>query len=504
MNAYLNLGELRQEALRLRQNYLALKYKENSYTHSEIEDLVALIIPTLGKFEKGSCVALLSDKSPIFYALMVACIYLGLPILNLDPDAPKERNQSILRQANPVLIISNELDYEYALLISEKINSLSASSVNQIFNFQNDKKSELPTVIRKIDGEDVAYFMFTSGSTGEPKGVYITHQNIMYFLKWGIEWFKPTQHDVFTGLNPKYFDNSIFDFFVGFFQGFCLLPVDKNLLQKPLFLLQYLRDMGATIWFSVPSLYIYIQSLRAFDAVKLDIRHFIFGGESFPKDEFKKLFIKYKSTAEFTNVYGPTEATCICTARKINDADIFDEVASHLPLGKLLPSFDYTIISSDSNPDKGELVIMGPSVGKGYLGNKAPGSFYQHSDNTRYRKTAYKTGDLVEKRDGEFHYLGRIDNQIKLMGHRVELEEIEVVFAAFKKIKQVICVFDPHKKVLVLAYSSDEPIDIKSLSLHARKNLPTYMQPNSYRFFKKLPQNQNGKVDRKEINKTIK
>src|SRR5262249_31131391 len=166
-----------------------------------------------------------------------------------------------------------------------------------------------------VAGSDPAYIMFTSGSTGVPKGAVIGHDNLLHFIGWTQTQYDFTPDDVHTHLNPLYFDNSVFDIYSTFFTGGELVPFDWNSLQDPAALAGRVRAMRCTVWFSVPSLLMYLQVMKVATRSHLGtLRKIVFGGEGFPKPRLKQLFDELNPAAELHNVYGPTECTCICSS----------------------------------------------------------------------------------------------------------------------------------------------------------------------------------------------
>lgn len=240
--------------------------------------------------KRGDVIAIGNTKSPLSYALMIAALRLGIVYVNIDVASPLIRNTHILNICNASLLFYDNLsdDLEMQKLAKEhqclalylKLSDLPAVS-------QNDRDLQ-QHLLQEVDGSCIAYVMFTSGSTGIPKGVAVTHQNILHFISWGQHYFQITKDDNFANLSPMYFDNSVFDFYVGLFSGASLSPVNRELLTKPYDLVIHLQKSQCTIWFSVPSLLIYLMTMKAMTRATLStLRYIIFGGEGYPKPELK-------------------------------------------------------------------------------------------------------------------------------------------------------------------------------------------------------------------------
>jgi len=353
-----------------------------------------------------------------------------------------------------------------------------------------------------IDGESIAYIMFTSGSTGKPKGAAVSHQNIIHFIRWIAGRYNITTQDNFANISPLFFDNSVFDFYGALFNGASLTPINKPLLTQPLALVEYIEKMQCTLWFSVPTMLIYLLTMRVLVKSSLpDIRVFTFGGEGFPKTELKKLYCLYCDRAELINVYGPTECTCICSSYTISLKD-FDKMDELPCLGVVNPNVSFVILDDGESSTTGELCLLGPAVSRGYYNDPqaTAKAFCVYSDNTHFNKAMYKTGDLVSQVDGLLYFKGRADNQVKHMGYRIELEEIECAINQLSEIAQVVVVY--HRataafgKIIAFVVPACSDIALVEVKQQLSECLPAYMLPSSIEILKALPKTANGKIDR--------
>ncbi|MDD2882879.1 MAG: AMP-binding protein [Rhodoferax sp.] len=508
-NYHFNLALLFNEVLATYAMRPALRYADREYRYSELSGWVnALAALLLAQgCHRGDVIAIGHNKRPLSYALMLAAIRLGIAYVNIDVASPTARTGRILQVSDAALLFFDDPTYQDAM------TELAATKGCRLLML--DEKT-LPVVTdadlalqqrlaRGVDGACIAYIMFTSGSTGVPKGVAVTHQNVLHFITWGQQRFGITDQDNFANLSPMYFDNSVFDFYVGLFSGAALTPVYRELLTNPYELVQYIGRMACTIWFSVPSLLIYLMAMKAMTPQGLaSLRAIVFGGEGYPKIELKKLYDRFSGQASLVNVYGPTECTCICSGHTLGDADFLD--LTGLPtLGHLNPNFDYRILDEEEHDaSSGELCLIGPNVAAGYFNDleRTAASFHTLTESNRYMKRMYRTGDLVREEAGMLHFIGRKDNQIKHMGYRIELEEIEHALAKLPEVSQAAVVYHrtnaAYGKLVAYVACPGQPDDRVLLKALADL-LPDYMVPNKLIVMSELPKNPNGKVDRQHL-----
>ena len=421
-------------------------------------------------------VAISGNKSIATFALMIASLKRGCPYVILDPDSPAERQRKILSTCRPrVLLAETDL-------------------ASQVDDFDSDNLTTTPSVT----GSTPAYIMFTSGSTGFPKGAVMTHANVLNLIDWSRETFSIIPNDVLTNVNPLYFDNSVFDFYSALFNGAALVPLTKEETSDPKLLVEKIDAAACTLWFSVPSLLMFLQTMRATDGNHLrSIRRFIFGGEGYPKAKLKTLFDTYSNTSEFFNVYGPTECTCICSSYRVTEDD-FNDLQGLPPLGHIAANFDYLIID-------GELCLLGPNVGRGYYNDpeRTAQSFVQNPAHDKFIDIMYRTGDLVSLNpaDGKLYIEGRRDNQIKHMGYRIELEEIEAALHCLEYVSEAAVLHTNDKGLsrIVAVVAATHDFDNEQIRRDLKQIVPGYMVPSVFHREKMLPKNANGKVDRRQL-----
>ena len=260
------------------------------------------------RIRKGDRIALSLEKCPAAYALIVAALKLGAAYVALYPRNPPARREAILKQCTPSLVFSDlplgpELGAAATVLCPERLEAP---------QFCENFPMEPVDAIDQVAGSDPAYLMFTSGSTGVPKGAVMSHDNLLHFIAWARAHYGFTPEDIHTHLNPLYFDNSIFDIYSTFFTGGTLVPFDFDTLQDPAMLAKRLRATRCTVWFSVPSMLMFLQVMKVATRANFGtLRKIVFGGEGFPKLKLKQLFDELGPQTELHNVYGPTECTCL-------------------------------------------------------------------------------------------------------------------------------------------------------------------------------------------------
>jgi D-alanine--poly(phosphoribitol) ligase subunit 1 len=503
MAFFSNLGIAFQNVVHLHKSRTALIYPATGeqITYGELNQLadgIASILWAKG-LRQGQVAALFHDKSPAAFATMLACLRLGIIYTNLDPDSPWERLRRILGTCKPNIIINafQELPFAAELEVERFLNTLHLRDVHPL-----TEDESLPDC-RKIFGGAPAYIMFTSGSTGMPKGAVMSHANLLWFIAWAQERFAITPDDVLTNVNPIYFDNSVFDFYSAIFSGAALVPITSEQVQDTRLLVRLVNDASCTIWFSVPSLLVYLLTTRALAATDFPaIRKIIFGGEGFPKTKLRQLYAIFGGRAELENVYGPTECTCICSAHTIGAAD-FQDMQNLAPLGLLAQNFDFEILPLDDNdPDFGELFLRGPQVGLGYYNDpeRTDKLFIQNPLHSLYADIGYRTGDLVYRDEhGWLHFKGRADFQVKHMGYRIELEEIEAALGTLPSVRECAVIYQKLDEEFgqIVAFVAMCTPQLSEVLLHkAAALVPSYMVPRRVIFMDVLQKNANGKIDR--------
>ncbi|MES2701913.1 MAG: amino acid adenylation domain-containing protein [Bacteroidota bacterium] len=498
-----NIGSLFTQVAEENTGRVALRYPNGkTVTFQQLEALANKIAGYYAAqgLKKGDVIALFNNKTPLGYACMLAALKSGIIYTNLDLTSPYQRVKKILERCMPKMLLF-DIDCD----IKAQVMELGIKSVDLYDNFETRISAYSDAPIGNagaVTGADGAYIMFTSGSTGFPKGAVITHANLINFIRWGQSEYGITQEDIFTNANPIYFDNSVFDFYISLFSGAQLVPLTNDVTRDAFTLAKAVANSGCTVWFSVPSLLVYLLTTKALGPDTMpSVKRFIFGGEGFPKPKLKKLFEMYGGQANLYNVYGPTECTCICSSYLITEDD-FEDMANLAPLGYLAPNFSYELINTDESGRFGELCLKGPNVGAGYYNDKerTEKSFIQNPHNANYNEIVYQSGDLVHVDDiGRLHFKGRADNQVKHMGYRIELEEIESMLSTLEYVNEAAVIYERINDSLgqIVAFVSSATVTESAQVLGDLKQLvPEYMVPRKIHVLPQLPKNQNGKIDK--------
>lgn len=504
---YYNPPQLFQVAVQQHANRPAIAFTpSDKLTYLELDRLSSQAARYLLQqgLRKGDRVGLCLEKSASFYILVLAALKIGTPYFALDPRNPASRIASIVEQCWPGIIFS----HQRLVACPDTIPNILCPEGNELPEFCAGYSDQPLPEMHAVCGSDPAYIMFTSGSTGTPKGAVMSQDNLLHFIQWAASQYGFTPEDVHTHLNPVYFDNSVFDIYSTLFTGGQLVPFDHETLLNPGALAGRLREMACTVWFSVPSLLLFTQVMKVSTPELFgSLRKIIFGGEGFPKVKLKALMDALGTSVEYHNVSGPTECTCICTTYRVTQAD-FADLEGLPPLGSLIPNFNGYILDGD-NPatpgQTGELCLGGPCVGLGYYNQPelTQRAFVQNPVRNACMEIIYRTGDLVRlnPEDNKLYFVGRKDLQIKHMGYRIELEEIQHALSLCHGVDENAVVYKQAQgqgEIIAIVAARQTP-ELKALRAELAEFIPKYMMPAKIHFLERLPKNANGKTDRQTL-----
>ncbi len=457
----------------------------------------------------GDVVAIGGDKHLDSFVALLAALKVGAAYCFLDPDNPPERLRRILSRCRPrILVVADPLgrkldgvrDPSECVVVDGGPGALLRQSAGL-------RDAELPES-EAIEGGAPAYIMFTSGSTGFPKGAVISHASVLHLVDWAPEYYGLTPSDVLTNLFPLHFDGFVTDLYLAWFSGACVGVFARDVLAQGDLLLRRVDDFGCTSWCSVPSLLMYLDNMRLLhDGCFRTLRRIVLAGEGYPKARLKKLFDLFGARVFLHNAYGPTECTCLVADHRISERD-FQDLAGFPPLGRPGPNVTCLILDEDGRPTAegqvGELCLLGPQVALGYCEDpeRTAAAFVPNPVTPACHERMYRTGDLVWRdSEGLLHFMGRRDNQIKHMGYRIELEEIETSMAGLPYVRRAAALFGTRKGVshIVAVLSCSGDVVAADVRRDLRPVLPSYMIPTIIEFLPEIPSNHNGKVDRRRL-----
>jgi len=349
---------------------------------------------------------------------------------------------------------------------------------------------------------DPIYIMHTSGSTGIPKGVVITHRGVIDYIEWAKACYSITSSDIIGNQAPFYFDNSTLDIFLCLATGATLVVIPEEHFLFPVRLIEYLAEHGITFIFWVPSVIAAVATTDALCTVSPPLNKILFAGEVM-SNRHLNYWRRKCPNALFSNLYGPTEITVDCTYY-IVDREFADD--EPLPIGLPCRNSDVFILNEQgalaAPEERGELCVRGSSLALGYWNDweKTAASFTQNPLNPHYPERIYRTGDLVYYNEkGEINFAGRRDSQIKHLGYRIELGEIETTLLAIPQVRNAFAFYDEVKKQIGVIYETASGSELNNLRKALLERLPKYMVPTIFIQAQAFPLTPTGKIDRKAL-----
>jgi D-alanine--poly(phosphoribitol) ligase subunit 1 len=433
-----------------------------------------------------SPIAVLGHREPEMLIAFLGAVKSGRPYVPIDTALPQQRIDKIIA-----------ISRAGALLSAEEIAQFSGR--------------EIRGNARHVEKNAPFYILFTSGSTGEPKGVIITLACLEHFISWMLAEQRFRKGEVFLNQAPFSFDLSVMDLYSSLVTGGTLFSIGRDLVENPKQLYRALATSGVTTWVSTPSFAQMCLVEDTFAEPMLPrVRRFLFCGETLTQQTAAQLLERFPQ-AKVWNMYGPTEAT-VATTSILIDAAILQQY-SPLPVGHVMPGTGVFILDHNGRElpanERGEIIIAGPNVSPGYIGRRdlTAQAFFEYTG-----QHAYKTGDRGRFRDGLLFFEGRMDEQMKLSGYRIELGDVETNLRKLRAVRDAVVI--PVIKngtaqsltAFIMLAARAEPSDFKlahNLRSQLGERLPAYMLPRKFVFLDMFPMTANGKVDRAALAKSL-
>jgi len=524
------LDQLEAQQAQRQPEALAVALGDERLTYGQLDALSNRLAWCLihGGCQPGDRIALLMPKSPVAIAAIIGIYKAGCIYMPLDPAGPAQRLAVMIDSCEPrwILAAGSVSDLLEELFQDGRIRRVprvgwlesgrpQASHFGVEFSSDDlgalsDSPLDISTTRR-----DPAYILHTSGSTGVPKGVVITHANVIHFVEWAVRYFDIRPGERVSCHSPLQFDLSMFDIFGTFAAGgeLHLVPPDLNIL--PHKLAAFIRTSALTQWFSVPSILNY---MAKFDVVTFEdfpqLRRLLWCGEVFPTPALM-YWMRRLPHVQFTNLYGPTETTIASSYYTVPNCP--DNEAAAVPIGTACPGEELLVLGDDLRPlpagEVGDLYIRGVGVSPGYWRDpeRTRAAFVPNPHYPDPGDRLYKTGDLARVgADGLVYFLGRVDTQIKSRGYRIELGEIESAVRTLEGVAEcavvalrtdgfegatICCAFAP-----VLGRTDVTPAKLR---VALGRIVPRYMLPFRWLALDTLPKNANGKIDRRKLTETF-
>ena len=472
---------------------------EHGLTFQNVYDISRSIGSFLaGQGQTGTAVAVYMKKSPEEIAAFFGVITAGSYYVPIDEEMPLDRIHLILDNSKPGIIICDDTTADKAKdLCGENRRAVCFSEIC-------DHAADGEVLDRIFDSSvdtDPVYIVFTSGSTGIPKGVVACHRSVIDYIEQLSETLGFNEDTIFGNQAPLYFDACLKELYPTL--KFCATDylIPRKLFSFPTKLMEYLNEhkINTVCW--VASAFSIVSSFNTFEEIKPEcLKTIAFGSEVFPVPQLRK-WREAVPDATFFNLYGPTECTGMSCYYRVNREFEDNET---IPIGKPFDNTSIILLKDDGTRagtgEDGEICIRGTAVTLGYFGNpgKTKEAFVQNPLNDSYPEIIYKTGDIGRYNDlGELVYVSRKDYQIKHMGHRIELGEIEVAVNSVDGINMSACVYDSENSNIILYYVGSVPE--KELEKILKEKLPKYMIPRKTIKKAALPRTGSGKIDRKTL-----
>ena len=504
----------------------AVQGQNGTWTYRQLHHFSDVIAKRLIETEgiQKERIGIFMAKSPEAVGAIFGILKSGACYVPLDPQAPSERlkliiqdcgieilisslqKQSVLTEivqagspVKMVIYVTSEGEFNTnALPIPAVVLNMAAEPSVQTFAYPNYKESAL------------AYILYTSGSTGQPKGVMISHCAAWAFVEWAVGLLQLSETDRFASHAPFHFDLSVFDIYAAILKGGCLCLVPPALSIFPKSLADFIQRESITVWYSVPSILIQLVLHGGLQERQLNhLKYIIFAGEVFPTKYLAQLMDQVPK-AKYYNWYGPTE-TNVCTYHTVVEAP---DDGKAVPIGKACSGQHLYVVDETHHlcptGEMGELWVYGPTLMEGYWNDpeKTLHTLIENPFSATPQKV-YRTGDLVRWNEkGELEYHGRLDHMIKSRGYRIEIGEIETVLHKHPEVREAVVVGVPDEQIgkrikAVVSIQPNSSLTESLIKQYCTQHLPSYMVPDVVQIMLSLPRTSTNKIDRKKLEQEI-
>ncbi|MFA6146768.1 MAG: amino acid adenylation domain-containing protein [bacterium] len=472
---------------------------------------------------RQDCVAICMKRSSHFLTAIIGINKADAIYVPIDQKTPYERMSKIIEDCKPkaiicdshnlnnMLKITNTINCEVPIIITDAKYSAENRLSSRCILWEDIERHKDTIPAYQNNDLDISYILYTSGSTGTPKGVMISHLNIVNYIDWAVNSFNINRHDRILSTAPFHFDMSTFDIHCSLFSGAKLCIAKDNMIMFPKILVDFIEHENISIWKGISSLFMYMSRVGVIKNGRMPtLKKILFAGEAL-QPKYLIDWMKTFPEKHFYNCYGPTEATGISIYHHVDR--IPENYSTRIPIGKNIKNDTNIYLMGDNNTlstngEIGEICISGPCLSKGYLNDieKTQKSFVQNPMKKNVNERIYKTGDLARLNiDGTYDFIGRKDQQVKFMGYRIELSEIEFAINSISEIRDSAVILADENisgvNQLIAFYESDTNISPDMIIEELKNKLPYYMIPKKLIRIDDMPRSNNGKIDKNKINK---
>lgn len=481
---------------------MAFADMEDIFTFKELVDLSKRIGSIICEnANPGNPVVIYMEKRAYNIIGFLGAVYAGCFYVPIDSQMPVDRIELIFKTLDCRMVLYDDITEKKLGQFGDYIKKFNYKEAIEVEINEN----KLEEIQLSVKSTDLLYVLFTSGSTGIPKGVTISHLAVIDLMEWMCGSYGFNENSVLCNQAPFFFDASVPDLYIPLRTGAaCYIP-PKSFYTFPKKILNFIqeKEINTLIW--VPSALCNVVNCKAFEVcIPITIKLVIFCGEVMPCKHLN-VWRKYIPDALYVNMYGPTEATYACMYYNIERNFSNEE---KLPLGRPCENSSILLLGDDNQivgtGEPGEICILGQCLSQGYYNaaDKTEKAFVQNPTNNKYVELMYRTGDLaMVSETGEIFFVGRKDFQVKRLGHRIELGEIESAILSLDSIENACCIFNQETSDIVAFYTGT--VEAGDLLQKIKVKLPQYMLPNKIIELENMPMNLNGKVDRLRLEKEL-